>query len=63
MESYGDFEPYWYVYRRGTGDAPTKRHNTFEEALKEAQRLTNKEGKSFYVFQAVAKVIYTAEVK
>ena len=54
-EEYKDFEPYWYVYRRGC-DAPTKRHDSEQQAIAEAQRLAAKEGKSFYVLKAVAKI-------
>lgn len=46
---------FWCVYRDG-GGAPTKRHTTEKEALKEAERLAeNNPGATFYVLQSVSE--------
>lgn len=46
---------YYYVYRQNTGQPPTVRHATFDEAKAEAERLAEKHvGAVFEVLKAVA---------
>lgn len=48
---------FWYVHNRKQGN-PTRRHYTYESALKEAKRLSLKHRKNFYVLSSVEKISY-----
>ena len=49
-----DMKPFWMVYRDGSNYI-SKKHETKDDALSEAQRIAVKEaGYRVYVFQAVA---------
>lgn len=43
---------FWMVYCDG-GTSPTRKHNNYDEAFKEANRICSKEGKPVYVLRAV----------
>ncbi len=46
---------YWYVQKRN-GGWPSYKHNSYYEALREAQRLVTSVGGEFEIFEAVAVV-------
>jgi len=48
-------QPYWYVYRRG-GGVPHHKHLSYEDAVREAQRLIDKVGGEYEILQAVSLV-------
>lgn len=48
---------YYYVYNRAQ-EKPLKRHNSKDEAIKEARRLCIQEKKNFYVLEPSAHLIY-----
>ena len=46
-------KPYYYIFNTSVGP-PTKRHETLEEALKEAERLAQKQpGHAFEILQCI----------
>jgi len=47
-------KPFFVVWKEGS--VPCRRHNTYEEAEKEAGRLAVKEGCKFYVLSGVSVV-------
>lgn len=47
---------FYYVHNRGLGNC-TYRHETKEEAIKEAIRLSEMTGKNYYVLQPVAHIV------
>lgn len=48
-------ETFYYVYKVG-GGRPTYKHETYELALREAQRLIDSVGGEFYILKAEALV-------
>lgn len=54
MTEISDMKTFWMVYRDGTNYI-SKKHESKEDALAEAQRIAVKEaGSKVYIFQAVA---------
>lgn len=47
---------FWYVHNRKMGN-PTFRHETKDEAIKEALRLSKLHNKNFYVLESVCKAL------
>ena len=52
MKEEEEEETFWMVYCDG-GTAPTIKHNSYDGAFKEANRICSKEGKPVYVLKAV----------
>jgi hypothetical protein len=53
METHKKF---WAVWRNTGGSAPSKRHDTKEEALLEAQRLATQTQTDYYVLEVIGVV-------
>jgi len=47
---------FWAVWRETGGAPPSRRHETKEVAIKEAERLTRQTGESYYILEVIGKV-------
>ena len=47
---------FWMIIRKQGGNAPAKRHYTFDEAIKEAERLTRQTNEVYYLLRTIGKV-------
>ena len=49
-------DKFWAVWRKNGGGAPTKKHETKDEALAEAQRLATQSNDAYFVLEAIGIV-------
>jgi len=49
-------EKFWAVWRKTGGGAPQKRHETKEDAIKEAERLVKQTGEDYYILEVTGIV-------
>ena len=49
-------EKFWMVKRESGGGDPSRRHESKEEAIEEAERLASKENARFFILEAIGVV-------
>lgn len=54
---------FYMVFREKGGEKPSRRHESYDDAFKEAYRLALKENSPFYIVQAQAYVVRSSEIQ
>jgi hypothetical protein len=57
IEKGGEMNKFWAVWRKDGGSAPSKRHETKDDAIAEARRLCAQTSTEYFVLETIGVVV------